>query len=612
MHASSTPPSTSPALPDFESITDDAFHLLQSDVGACRQALVMPSPCAKLNPKVLRNLPTRALLVTRNGMLWALDAVGILWHDALIQTVAEIFESNPDCELGQLQYKVQEVAGLSTVRIAFASPLTRESRSWPYRQFFVAACLVKILKGQTDIRTSDIERATQHIEGRLANALQTHFCNAIPEAAFRLDLFPQNLGAIHNFLHHPVHRKYRQQFALVSPAMLEMLAIHSEKEHWKRLRKVIDSGQSVNDYFAAEFQISQHLTRCLLALPVGKVATRWLPHIRTLVNFLGNMIPERRPKTPEQWHELDSLVDLAETQSAKSFHTSFFVRAWVRETWHAGRAQKFLSGAKKIDPRPVEPIEAIYRALQTIVTHTLIAAKLGKGISRLPNPAAGALDQWLMTYSLRQIEKFSPSFLEECTNIDRIEEQIRTVMTNKSYWPLLPDEFISSDQSRRVVPLTNWDQLKRQGRELGICVGGNSYNLACRNGRTYIVAFFDQRSRATASTAELRLAKSARWNSPSPLEITVYQHTGRQNASIGQHCKAAMAELLDHIKTPAIQKHLRMGLLAKNGVLNAKRVPLERFTPLLVDAVTHVFGKEAMDDLLSKCIKACRKNPSAK
>jgi len=145
---------------------------------------------------------------------------------------------------------------------------------------------------------------------------------------------------------------------------------------------------------------------------------------------------------------------------------------------------------------------------------------------------------------LRQgrLVKVAERFMSESRSMMSTKASEFKIIAGHEVLSLLPNDYVSKDGHRRVVPLSSPEAFREQAEALDICLSRNpDYLTRCRQGKAYILAVVDQASGKPLTTAEISVVENYRtglWD----LQLT--SHTGLRNTEVDPESARAVDEVL--------------------------------------------------------------------
>lgn len=578
---------------------------LHPPAGPLETALTFPPPSITLTHSTWRNLHTRALLMPNNQTLWTLDARGARWtQDRLAHAAAFLLKTHTLDSV--LLNRLRDELDLPDLQ---ARPVHLDdftTNGWATRSLAVALYLQEAFLVPDGAQPSVSSAALNLFHEELRQQLLLNLIELkarAPAQTMEIALqHPDVFGHIYNYLQQSNAPLYWRQFASAYPIFLKAIVMRDAPWPLQNLADLINDGLPLNEELARTLGITSATLRCLVGIPVRTIGHGWLTQLDTLMESLNQLRPECRPRSDEEWRIFNRVVSSLENRSERSARRSFYVRAWIRETLHNPRDPAWLD--RNIQQRHATLVDALFHDCLAVVAHELGLLGISRAI-HIPQSVRGIMERWLLHFKPNRLLQFSQQYQEHQTSQRDDEDNLMSTALGERYWPLIPDEFVNSNQSRRIVPLINTNQLEKHGDAMRICLGNlPQYRVDCKQGRAFIVALFDSDD-YPVSTAELRVQNLT----PSPTEpirISVAQHTGHRNAPVRAECRKAMADLLEYVGTDAIQKHLRVGLVAQRAYRDGQRsFSMSQLEAHIKSyAMRKTFGEKNMDELVLKCCAA--------
>ena len=593
---------------DEASIARFTLKLAAPADGRFRMALLMPSPKSGFAPETWRNLPTRVLLMLNSGEIWVMDATGVRWGMALLAKAATALQTMGGLRLTNAQRFLRDELDLPSLQIGTVADGTRSGKDWPVRRVAVATGLAYAFQGgDTPVHPIDsttLDQLQRSMDRRLTRALDAFFKSASTDALALASAYSGQWGRIYNYLLQG-NSPYRLQFAQTCPLLLEHVAVSDVGFHWGRLRAIIDEGHHLNEYLGQMMCVTPAVLKCLAGVPLRTVGSRWLARPDVLFALVEHLRPERRPRSPEDWVIMNQLADLIEARIGRPVHLSFFAFMWLRETLHAGKQARYLSGGLPIDTRSSGLVNALHEDLQEMLAHEM-GLFTWSAMVILPRAVQMSLDKWLMRHRIERLTRFGQAVQASMAKSAETMKDMAATARGLRYWPLMPTAFMSPEHSRRIVPLLDQHQLKKHGDMMRICLGNvPDYHLDCQRGRIFIVAIYDECDNPV-STAELRMRPFS-GKSGEKVEVWVAQHTGYANSPVSSRCQDAIKALLNHVASDIVQRHLHLGRVAKHSFRDSQMAITDRIkAPFRAAALRAAFGPAAVDALIARCREAIK------
>lgn len=543
-----------------------------------------------------------------NQTLWTLDARGVRWTQERLISVAELLLNIHTMDPVLLN-RLRDDLGLPDLQARPVHLDDFSTNGWATRSLAVALYLQQVFmvsRGTPPAVSSvALDQLHEELRQQLVLSLTELKTRIHPQAMEIAAQYPDAFGLIYNYLRQSQTPLYWHQFAHAYPIFLRAVIMRDAPWPLQKLVDLVNDGQPLKEELVQILGVTPATLRCLVGIPVNIIGHRWLTQLDTLVELLDQLRPECRPRTDEGWQIFNDLVDFLENRVGQPIRRSFYVRAWLREILHTPRERAQLE--RNIQERHATVVNSLFGDCLAVIAHELGLLGLTRTV-RLPQTVRATVVGWILQFKPNRLFQIGLEYQEHQLSHRREGERLMATALGERYWPLIPEDFISLDRSRRITPLINAHQLKKHGDTMRICLGNlPQYHIDCKKGHAFIVALLDAQDHPL-STAELRVQDTAP-GPKDPIRLRVVQHTAHANTAIQHECRLAMLNLLEKVQTDAIQKHLRLGLLAQR----AYREGQASFSMSQVEAHTkggamrRIFGEARMDDLIAKCRTALEK-----
>lgn len=573
-------------------------------------AVLCPGAHAELAPRTLRHTACCALFRTPQGTVWMLRTVGYVWTDQRLDAVLGLLTADRaglplkrDPMLARRLARALEVPQVQ-VGVAALDPIDR--LQWETRKLALAVRMQRLLPGGRDpvpavlaaevdaIENALVERLAVALR-RFAESLDRDVLAAVPASARDTELYA--------YLADPKCRRNRLQFATTFPLFLRAAATGGEDNVGGLIRRTVDDGAPFVRTLARQWAVSPGVLRTLCFKPVEIVGAQWESNIEALVVTLNALPVELRPGAdPVTWRSFNEYIAFAESLFGRRPWTSPLALAWLRQAAKRGWTTDTIAEAR-VDLRQesVALVDELRQALiETLKAESVVAQAAPIDGSSLAARAWHSADHCLSQVAPRRLIALAQRYRRELA-VARCDLTSEIAFAGGTgFWPLLPEDHVSSDGSRVVVSLDNRQALRTQGRAVVNCLGDSHldhYASACARGDAFIVAVLDAWSRTPLSTAEVKVRRRSVGG---PRGVWVVQHTAARNARPTPQCQAALQEAITALGGAAGQAHLGRGLRALaarrrgdlHGLGEADRLAMSR-------AVRRTIGDGRYQELLS-------------
>lgn len=287
----------------------------------------------------------------------------------------------------------------------------------------------------------------------------------------------------------PTMRRRRLQALAAYPLLMTAIAEDDE------LGQAVDSGAELNAALRRRFGCSRAALRALRG--VGPDTVGSTPPAAPLLTALSACPPAWRPRAAADWRAFRSLLDIPAIASPAS--------------WTLARIREFgpdwAASAAALGPRQrLEDLEDYRRAL---LTH-LILAPFEAAIPGWTLETAWPKTLRIMAAAMATLIDDSP-LVKQLAASDawhRRQDELSAALGDDDggdglHWTALSDPFAARN-GLSITPLTSSAALRREGADLGHCVGAAGYDALCAFEGRHIVGI-RRADGARLATAELRV-----------------------------------------------------------------------------------------------------------
>lgn len=529
--------------------------------------VVCPSVNSVSLLRPLSHAPCCALFRTAASSVWMLRTTGHVWTEERIATAAELLLSptskreatTPDASL---ETRLAYLLELPHVRV-LRPVLTEVERShWETRKLAVALRLQQLpedawvpepalLAAEVELLESGLNSALRAAIHGFAEGLDHEVISVEPRSLVEIDLY--------NFLVQPTYRRNRLQFAKTFPLFVRAAATDGAGSLGGRIRSTVDAGLPLVSTLAKQWAVSPSVLRGLRQRPVDVVGARWESNIKSLVMALNALPAEFRPsQDPATWQAFNQCVGFAESVFGRRRWASPLALAWLRQAAKRGWTMQDIARASGDLQGSVALVDDLRQALvETLRAETGTPSTVGGDEVSHWARVTTSVDRYLSGIALRRLTELAQRFRQELAAARLEVADDMALILGTKFWPLLPEEHLSSDLSRVVVSLATPEEMMRLGLVLGNCLGTSSlahYATACMNGEAFLLAVLEAESRVPLSAAELHVSKR---DLAHRYEVRVVQHRAARNARPTTPCRAALSEVLSRLRSEPYQQHLR-------------------------------------------------------
>lgn len=274
---------------------------------------------------------------------------------------------------------------------------------------------------------------------------------------------------------------------------------------------------------------------------------------------------------------------------------------WVRDAMHSKDAVDSESTPAGIVIRTLPLVEKFREDIYIALGASQSAR------ARLSKPATSdhlcqSIDRWLLQRTRKQLAALAERWQEVYSAQRASDADLVAAMRGERYWGILPTPFTSTDGARRVVPLESQRQLTDFGAAMSNCLEAShlkAYHAACLSGTTFVVGVIEAESAMPRSTAEFRVVQP---RGGERVVVELVQHTAMRNSTPSVRCKAVMLELMSHLESDAIQRHIRVGVTAVHAIRRRSISAISDVEKLARQrALRQLLGDTKFEDLLKRC-----------
>lgn len=345
---------------------------------------------------------------------------------------------------------------------------------------------------------------------------------------------------IQNYLHHadPRIARNRRQAIDLFPALVLVAIQHAGGAFCVGLRQVIDTGQPLVEYVAGRWQVRPVAVRGLRTVGYDDLGVEWADALRSLLQLLSAIPPEKHPRTRDQWQLF--------TGQAKLFSTALrqpMGAESVRLLMHGASRQSW-ARSQAAPPNFVQQMQGI-EAFSEALRRAIAVWKVGGARITVRGQSVIAehqlLTALLLSLGLTRLNRVA----REWQGLRAKAEKHRPIGTI-SFPTLLNQPFETHEL--KIVQLASPAELKLEAAVMKHCV--DSFVADCRVGKSVI---FSVRSSGEKrlSTVELTIKKSF----DERFDIRLIQHKGPGNGSPPRDAVQALNQFLAHLNSGAC-RHL--------------------------------------------------------
>lgn len=318
-----------------------------------------------------------------------------------------------------------------------------------------------------------------------------------------------------------------QLFPLLMPYLIGLNGRHV-------LIQAIDNGKPFIDAAAEHFWVMKSVIRGIREITPEVAGREWTKKPWTLIALLGDIAPEHRPRSTDDWRKFNAVVDAISHLIQRPLTTTrgrTQLRASARRGYRlpeCSEAFEFEQNARNID-------EMVARLTEILLIMVREAYKghndVDAAIRRTVNDFLGAHD----IFRLGQIaRKWQAAFLRaqtECAEDRGIWLGVR--------WPA-PIDIEVIGRGFRVVPLLSPAELLEEGAAMQHCVA--SYSARCLSGLSQIFSIrIPNGGRVSTVETEIKLEQGI----PA---VRIVQHRGSRNQAPSTNGKLAASALISAMR----------------------------------------------------------------
>lgn len=570
-------------------------------------AVVCPSARGDRAHGSMRHVTCSALFQVPTGAVWMLRTTGHLWTGPRVAAASEILCAGRNAEfpIRNPILPAQLARALELPRVDVVAPVLDrlDASQWDTRRLALALRLQQLPNTGAEPEPAALAADVAALEGELISRLDAarkRFFDGLDGELLSAVLGNVGDARLLNFFTHAVHRRNRLQLAATFPILVPAAAEGDSDGAGGLVRRVVDAGLPLVATLAKEWAVSPSVLRGLRGRPVDVVGAPWARRIEALVAVLNALPAEFRPgHDAASWRAFNDYVAFAAGLFGRQPWTSPLALAWLRHAARRGWTEGVIAQASSdLGEQSLAAVDALRQALiDTLTAEYSLSATESTGDGVDAARVWHRVDQHLARHAPRPLIELAQRYRRELSAARSEMAVENEVACGTGFWPLLPEEYVSSDRSRIVVPLKSRFDLVRQGRALVNCLGTSHldyYSAACARGNTFIVAVLDGRSRVPLSTAEVRIGLPS---VPGLQQVMVAQHTAARNAPPTSACRRALREAIAKLGTEAGRQHMRKGLraiAARHGDARGLQVEAERL------AVRRAIGEAKYEELLRR------------
>lgn len=383
----------------------------------------------------------------------------------------------------------------------------------------------------------------------------------------------------------------RRQASECFPLLLPHLAVNKS---YAGIREVIDQGDPLVEHLAEYYGVAKGTLKSLAGLPLSFVASDWQSRVGALLRLLGDIAPEFRPGSYEEWERFFQTVGYIiriSRMPASTTHNRLWLRACSKSKFRLpeGGLPDVDEVARVID----DFLTGLREALQWEIENVLNVPVPELLIQKLINYASvsvGGLDKMQ-----RLGRKYSEVFRREQMSFQQFDRELILGIR----WPSpLPDGLTC--YRRIIVPLCMPGELMKEAQEMNNCVDG--YSGRCLRGESQIWSLRrdDGKPMSTLETTTVR---------KNGLAIPkIVQHRAVSNSQPGQECDMAAFQLLKELSKnhDALESYCRWKATV-GGLSRNKREMMVLTKPIIATLKTVLPGKISFESLVGMGQSLARK-----
>lgn len=347
--------------------------------------------------------------------------------------------------------------------------------------------------------------------------------------------------------------RYRVQAAKVVPLLGYLLG--EETHHAIRLRRLVDDGAPLWPALADTVGVPEETARWLRGKTADDVSDAWLGRIPDLMMSLSHLLPEKRPKTRDEWTAYTDFALVLNQKQAQPYQARW-LQDLGRLGWIAAREKFAAMGAAPSDLLDVGDL-----------LHELVGAVGGE---LLPHVARRWRTEREDDPEWRRMKEDVETLFLETSILKQMRASLRwheLQLLPHEEDAVIEDENSSDEVKVRLdqwpAPLTNpfkigsltahflttSSLLRDEGHRMEHCVG--SYSEHCLFNGTNIVSLRTSDDGRSVSTAELQLVDYGK-----RMGFVLIQHKARRNGYPSTEAADALARLLLQLNTDEMQPRL--------------------------------------------------------
>ncbi len=352
----------------------------------------------------------------------------------------------------------------------------------------------------------------------------------------------------------PIWRRNRNQAIVTFPIFVALLVRSPDVPIHREIEAAIDRGDRLVEMLSSLLLVSKKSIRFLRGKGPALLGTFWLHHPSDLFEAVDQLVPEKLPRTREDWEILRELwtgcSELTEEDYCLRPPPSRHSGAMSRHMLGGLCAAGYSTSARKLrrlwngDLRPLAGVKDYFRFVaEWCESGAGICKKAGYG-----EIVAGTIrDELLMRYPAMEIIHQSERWHREIADLRSIEAACNPDPDSHE-WPPLPGLPLRVGELA-VCSLTNIFQLQLEGARLHHCV--RSYFRKCLRGDSHI-ASIRSGDGTSLSTAELVIGA----DQDGRLSARVLQHQADHNGNPTRESMLALAEALRVLGSDQVQRQL--------------------------------------------------------
>lgn len=578
---------------------------------AIKALVVFPKPETALIPRPLRHFRSLALLRLDDETVWMLSMLGMAWTSERLRvaanTLVSLSSQAPVPE--RVERYLRHALGLNSVMLKTPVLDMVEPRQWGIWETS-QALLVRSgpLSISTLTREESIQDRARSIETSLTKDIGEALSTFVDGMNPRATAMASAEGGIdvnqYNYLVYRRFHRYRQQFAESFPSLLSTTLTAAPGSIGSELRTFVDHGVPIVKSLAARWNVRPGVVRHLVGRTADQIGEEWTTNVKALAILLNALRPEDLPgDNSEEWSHFTYITTIGQSLFCKPIWKSKAGRWWLRDCVYHTKRGSHKTWSRWLPDR--DTITSIGRLREVLMGCLIRDAGLASAdITGSVSDSLEDIADWFFFRSARKgLGNLASRFEKELDQLREELNQASEVTAGNAMWPLIPFDFVSSDCTRVIRPLTTHPSLFSHGFALHNCLGkGYAFRYLRKGskGTSFIVGVYENGTEIPCSTAEIAVKH---YVGTLTYDLVVVQHTAELNRIPSASCAQAIEELMVYCRKPMVRRYLEHAWqLIHNRARPRRWSSTLEIDSTMTTALKRTIGDEGYNNLLAKCL----------